>query len=243
VKLSGSVNGRPRTFTYAAEFPARDAAHGFIPRLWATRRVGFLLDQIRLHGESAELRDEVTRLARLYGIVTPYTAYLIVEDESRRNVPVTSRTLQAIDGDEKLVTETRRRYKEMKDESSGAGVVGGVQSNSTLKQAEVVSAPAEANVHARKGYAGAAAPESARVDQAISAQANRFIAGRNFFQNGSQWIDANVQAKPGARRVQVKFNSAEYFDLMGKHPSMPQWLSVGRNVQVALGDTVYEIVE
>ncbi len=48
VKLSGSVNGRARTFTYAADFPARDAAHGFIPRLWATRRVGFLLDQIRL---------------------------------------------------------------------------------------------------------------------------------------------------------------------------------------------------
>ncbi len=81
------------------------------------------------------------------------------------------------------------------------------------------------------------------MDRAISAQANRFIAGRNFFQNGAQWIDANVQAKPGARRVQVKFNSDEYFGLMGKHPSMPQWLSVGRNVQVALGDTVYEIVD
>ena len=129
----------------------------------------------------------------------------------------------------------------MKDESSGSGVVGGVQSNSTLKQAEVVSAPAAANVHARKGYAGAADREG--VDRAISAQANRFIAGRNFFQNGAQWIDANVQAKPGARRVQVKFNSDEYFGLMGKHPSMPQWLSVGRNVQVALGDTVYEIVD
>ena len=50
--------------------------------LWATRRVGYLLDEIRLHGENAELRDEVTVLARKYGIVTPYTAYLIVEDET-----------------------------------------------------------------------------------------------------------------------------------------------------------------
>ena len=62
-------------------FPRQADDHEFIPRLWATRRVGYLLDEIRLHGENAELRDEVTDLARKYGIVTPYTAYLIVEDE------------------------------------------------------------------------------------------------------------------------------------------------------------------
>ena len=45
------------------------------------RGVGYLLDEIRA-GENAELRDEVTDLARKYGIVTPYTAYLIVEDEA-----------------------------------------------------------------------------------------------------------------------------------------------------------------
>jgi len=44
-----------------------------------------------LHGENAELRDEVTELARKYGIVTPYTAYLIVEDERRREVPLRDR--------------------------------------------------------------------------------------------------------------------------------------------------------
>ncbi|NJD38188.1 MAG: DUF4339 domain-containing protein, partial [Geobacter sp.] len=42
---------------------------------------------------------EVTDLARRYGIVTPYTAFLIVEDEAARNVPVASRSLQVIDGD------------------------------------------------------------------------------------------------------------------------------------------------
>ena len=58
--------------------------HDFLQPLWAARRVGFLLDQIRLHGEDRELVDEVTRLARQYGIVTPYTSYLIVEDEKIR---------------------------------------------------------------------------------------------------------------------------------------------------------------
>ena len=70
------------------KFDDRGSANDFVPRLWATRRVGFLLDEIRLRGETTELRDETTELARKYGIVTPYTAYLIVEDEDRRRVPV-----------------------------------------------------------------------------------------------------------------------------------------------------------
>ena len=54
-----------------------------MPRLWASRRVAYLLDEIRLHGENAELKNEATDLARQFGLVTPYTAYLIMEDEQR----------------------------------------------------------------------------------------------------------------------------------------------------------------
>jgi len=96
IELSGMVNGKVQKFTYEVEFPERAAEHDFIPRLWATRRVGYLLDEIRLHGENKELRDEVTELARAYGIVTPYTAYLIVEDERQRNVPRTAQTAEAV---------------------------------------------------------------------------------------------------------------------------------------------------
>ena len=84
ITLSGRVNGRTEEFTFQADFPAESLDHDFLPPLWAARRVGFLLDQIRLHGEDRELVDEVTRLARQYGIVTPYTSYLIVEDEKVR---------------------------------------------------------------------------------------------------------------------------------------------------------------
>jgi Ca-activated chloride channel family protein len=59
------------------------------------RRVGYLLDEIRLHGETAERKNEVTQLARQYGIVTPYTAYLILEEEARRNVPLSQRTIKS----------------------------------------------------------------------------------------------------------------------------------------------------
>ena len=91
--LEGKVNGRTRRFDYEVRFPDRQSGNEFIPRLWATRRVGYLMDEIRLRGENSELRDEVTELARKYGIVTPYTAYLILEDEARRNVPLAQQSL------------------------------------------------------------------------------------------------------------------------------------------------------
>ncbi|MCC6875874.1 MAG: VWA domain-containing protein [Sandaracinaceae bacterium] len=71
-----------RAFVFPVAFPPAEPRNEFLPRIWATRKIGFLLDAIRLQGESAELRDEVVQLAQRFGIVTPYTSYLVVEDPS-----------------------------------------------------------------------------------------------------------------------------------------------------------------
>lgn len=81
IRLLGEVNGKSREFVYEGTFPAASAENRFIPRLWATRRVGYLLDEIRLRGENVELKDEVVRLSREYGIMTPYTSYLVLEND------------------------------------------------------------------------------------------------------------------------------------------------------------------
>ncbi len=83
VTLSGKVNDDKRSFVYETSFPERAEKNEFVERLWATRKVGYLLEQIKLHGEEKELKEEVMRLSKAYGIVTPYTSYLIVEDQAR----------------------------------------------------------------------------------------------------------------------------------------------------------------
>ncbi|MBC7250436.1 MAG: VWA domain-containing protein [Anaerolineae bacterium] len=80
ITLSGVVNGRRQTFTYEDVTFREAGGPDFIPRLWATRKVGYLLKQIRLHGESPELVDEIVDLAVRYGIMTPYTSFLVNED-------------------------------------------------------------------------------------------------------------------------------------------------------------------
>ncbi|HEY8504822.1 MAG TPA: VIT domain-containing protein, partial [Gemmataceae bacterium] len=81
VKLSGTVGTEPQEFAYDVTFPIHtDEARDFVEHLWARRKVGYLLDQIRLNGEQKELIDEVTSLATKYGIATPYTSHLVVPD-------------------------------------------------------------------------------------------------------------------------------------------------------------------
>ena len=80
ITLTGEVNGERREFVYEGTFrPA--GGEDFIPRLWATRKIGHLLTQIRLHGERREWVDAIIELSVRYGIITPYTSFLIEEED------------------------------------------------------------------------------------------------------------------------------------------------------------------
>jgi Ca-activated chloride channel family protein len=241
VSIRGTVNGEARTFSEKAVFPAKATEHSFIPKLWATRRIGFLLDEIRLRGESAELRNEITELARRYGILTPYTSYLIVEDEARRNLPMQSRILQEEETLSVVRESAAKQYKGVNASRSGDMAVGGAQAFDAMKRAKTLAAPAAANMASQEALRGAEAEEGKRLQTVLSAQKTRTLAGRTFYQNGSQWIDASAQA--GARLVKVRFNSPEYFELSRKHPHAAQWLSVGRNVRFQLGETLYDVTD
>ncbi len=87
VVLRGSLDRQIQTFTFPNQLFVYDSldqgAEGgnqaFISRLWATRKIGFLLTQVRLYGPEQELIDQIVRLSIRYGIVTPYTSYLVTE--------------------------------------------------------------------------------------------------------------------------------------------------------------------
>jgi Ca-activated chloride channel family protein len=81
VRISGKVGGERQSFEFPAELaePGRGASYDFVEKLWAVRRVGFILDQIDLHGENRELTSELVDLSKKYGILTPYTSFLADE--------------------------------------------------------------------------------------------------------------------------------------------------------------------
>jgi Ca-activated chloride channel family protein len=83
IRLRGRVGDKKEEFVYEGTFPEKCTDRSFIGPIWAHRKIGYLLDQIRLHGEDKELKDEVIRLSLAYGIETPYTSYLVLENEKQ----------------------------------------------------------------------------------------------------------------------------------------------------------------
>lgn len=81
VRLTGQVGTSSKEFNYDVEVLEKTEPRSYVEDLWARRKVGYMLDQIRLGGEKKELVDEVTLLAKKYGIATPYTSYLVIPDD------------------------------------------------------------------------------------------------------------------------------------------------------------------
>lgn len=161
IRLEGSVNGETKSYTHDANFADKSSDHEFIPRLWATRRVGHLLDEIRLRGENKELKDEVSELARKYNIVTPYTAYLIMEDERQRGVAQNLQTFEFREGDVAR-RQLSSAYDSFSRERSGDKAVGDARYLSRLKAADAPADVQLGNEDLLRGYAasGPAAPST-----------------------------------------------------------------------------------
>jgi Ca-activated chloride channel family protein len=81
IKLTGNIGKETKEFVYDLTFAEKtEGTQPFVEDLWARRKVGYLLDQIRVQGESKEVVEEIVQLAKRYGITTPYTSYLLVPD-------------------------------------------------------------------------------------------------------------------------------------------------------------------
>jgi Ca-activated chloride channel family protein len=90
-RVSGNFLGRPRTFQFTFDLDAATTRNAFVPRLWASRRIAYLVDHVRQAGAGGmggpalpderyrELVDEIVRLSTEFGILTEYTAFLATE--------------------------------------------------------------------------------------------------------------------------------------------------------------------
>lgn len=72
---------RDRTLTLAKDlpFPSGAESHPFIPRMWASWKIDWLLGEIAAYGEREEFVTQVKVLGRKYSIITPYTSMLVLE--------------------------------------------------------------------------------------------------------------------------------------------------------------------
>ena len=81
ISLSGNADGVETSFVTSESLPAVALEDVFLPRLWAGRRISYLLNQIRLYGENDELVEAIIELSTRHGIITPYTSFLVEDND------------------------------------------------------------------------------------------------------------------------------------------------------------------
>src|SRR5262249_43121082 len=241
IKLTGSVGKETREFVYEIKFPDKTADDkGFVEDLWARRKVGYLLDQIRLNGEKKELVEEVVGLAKRYGITTPYTSYLIVPD----GVPVArgpaSGPPAALKAGGGGVIKLEEFAKQVGDKGAGKDGFGGIRGEMQDKHfKEAPSAPgAQAAQDAKKALDDAralllrrdlegvqagrlgvdlsVATAQLRGQTRVTQTASRQAGNRTMLEVGGVWIDDGFNAK--LKTVAVKAMSKAYFDILERQP-------------------------
>jgi Ca-activated chloride channel family protein len=243
--LTGKVKGEEKTFRFRKKggfksYLEKDTGkHDFIPPLWAARRVGYLLDQIRLHGKAKELIDEVTSLARTYGILTPYTSYLIVEDEinrtRRRLISKEEQTLaQITPKDQEFTRRAAEEYRNLRKK----GGAPSVRASKEVQDLNIATNYAQTQQgKSRLGFIDHKGQKRNLVQQVKN------IQGRAIYNTGKFWLDSRVQNEKSKQTQKIQFASSDYFKLLEEEPLSAQFLALGKNVRFVLKDTIYEIYE
>jgi Ca-activated chloride channel family protein len=81
VRLTGRISGEDKLYQTRFAFPAVATDNPEIERLWAYARVEEALQEINDFGEDADLKQAIVDLGVEYGLVTDYTAMVVVRDE------------------------------------------------------------------------------------------------------------------------------------------------------------------
>lgn len=204
-ELSGRTPAGDKQYQFTLPVSSASTRHAFVPRLWASRQIAFLVDELRQQGGDLgapfgavrpdpfsdprlrELRDEILRLSARYGVLGEYTAFLATEGSKLDDWQSLSIACQNSLRGRAVVTR------------SGTAAVNQAQ-NLWKQKAQTFANP-------RNGYLD---HNLNKVELYSTLQ----VCDRAFFRRGNRWVDGNsVVAQTLVPHERVEFGSARYFDL------------------------------
>ncbi len=238
VKLTGKIGDEEKSFDFPADLVDKsdDDTNAFVAKLWATRRVGEIIDEMDLKGRNEELVKELVALATEHGILTPYTSFLADEDSDVRDVPLNrSRALSESEVIGRNVRPIRRSQQRREEDRLPNGKPGPAAAKRT-------SGPAPSRLRSAGGgyFGGNVLYYDAKKDNTSGRQLppdrpqdilpTRRPAGRFNRHRGQE---------KSAKKIERY--SREYFDLIeryGKH--VAQYLALDEPICINLGGETYE---
>jgi len=200
-KIRGNYFGKKRTFKFRFRFDKASKKNGFVPRLWASRKIAELIDVVRQMGADPtasasdpkvkELTDEIVRLSTEFGILTEYTAFLAREGTNLGDVAGVRREAREV-----------LSSRAMRDRSGIAGV------NQSLNS---VQQKAQSRLNPRNTFYDAELKE-------VSISTVQQINDQAYYRRSGRWVDSKLvsQAERLTPARIIEFGSEEFFELARK---------------------------
>jgi Ca-activated chloride channel family protein len=246
LRLSGKLEDETQVFVYDnLEFRANAGGEELIPRLWATRQIGELLNAIRLHGENPELVDSIVRLSIRYGIITPYTSFLITEDD-----------ILSQQGRANALEDAEEATMDLDEVASGEAAVEAAEFARDMSELQSVpGAPAPTyNSDGMGGGGDAGDSENEELEGTFSEddslgasreeapqEAIRYAGDRTFIWREGVWVDTTYEPDIMTPE-EIVFLSDEYFELLDLDERVAEFYSLGEEVIFVLDGQAYAIV-
>ena len=222
ITLKGMVNQEERSYTYEDLSFRKEGGDDFIPRLWATRAVGYYLTQIRLYGEKQEWIDSIVSLSTRYGIITPYTSFLVQEKD-----------IFSDKGREEAISD----FEEEMAAAAAEPAFGEAAVEKAVYQKSLSAAPVGAavpvNMSVSTGIDGTS--KMVRVSEVL-----KNVGSKTFLWRNDTWIDTTFDRSMKTKKV--AFLGEEYFDLISQVPVLGSYFALGERVIVVHEGQAYETV-
>ncbi len=230
----------------------------YVPSVWAGRKISYLIDQIRAHGESQEMIEEIVELSRTYGIQTPYSSWLVAPEgrpqlaRQRPSVPAEfgsgRRAIFGDPSDGPGVGSPGTSGPRGGRRSPPGGGVGGGRFGGDIDGIDLDEA--ERAVGQKSGrHANLIARKNAQLRERISRDTDRLdtsqlpvrkVGGRWYHWIDGVLVDEDVNDKTHV--IAVRFGSDAYFELAGGRPDLRPALAAATEVMVLVGENVAVLV-
>ncbi len=220
ITLTGKQGDRTRSFEYNLNFDRRENENEFIAKLWANRKVSHLLTQIRFNGENPELVESIKALGKEYGIVTPYTSYLVTEQkEELAAAPPRFKPLSRLH----TISEVREQKAAVDEESVGSQVFFDALSAAPMAASKSSGKGAVMNSRAVKKIASS----EKEMDMILTIKQ---VGERSFQLKNGVWVENGISPDSKAGK-EIEFLSDAYFEFARTSPELSRILALGEEMK------------